>query len=201
MFKDFPLNEKPNQRLILASASPRRLDLLRQIGVFPDKIIPADIDEAITKSDTPRSLALRLAKSKAVKVSYNYEGYFILGADTVVSVGSRILSKPINSEQARDFLKLLSGRRSRVFGGVALLSPSHEMRHRVVETMVKFKRLSEQEINYYIASGEWEGKAGSYAIQGIASKFIPSINGSYSNIVGLPLYETAQLMFGLGFNK
>ena len=201
MFKDFPLNEKPNQRLILASASPRRLDLLRQIGVFPDKIIPADIDEAITKSDTPRSLALRLAKSKVVKVSYNYEGYFVLGADTVVSVGSRILSKPINSEQARDFLKLLSGRRSRVFGGVALLSPSHEMRHRVVETMVKFKRLSEQEINYYIASGEWEGKAGSYAIQGIASKFIPSINGSYSNIVGLPLYETAQLMFGLGFNK
>jgi len=201
LFKDFPLNEKPNQRLILASASPRRLDLLRQIGVFPDKIIPADIDEAITKSDTPRSLALRLAKSKAVKVSYNYEGYFVLGADTVVSVGSRILSKPINSEQARDFLKLLSGRRSRVFGGVALLSPSHEMRHRVVETMVKFKRLSEQEINYYIASGEWEGKAGSYAIQGIASKFIPSINGSYSNIVGLPLYETAQLMFGLGFNK
>lgn len=201
MFKDFPLNEKPNQRLILASASPRRLDLLRQIGVFPDKIIPADIDEAITKSDTPRSLALRLAKSKAVKVSYNYEGYFVLGADTVVSVGSRILSKPINSEQARDFLKLLSGRRSRVFGGVALLSPSHEMRHRVVETMVKFKRLSEQEINDYIASGEWEGKAGSYAIQGIASKFIPSINGSYSNIVGLPLYETAQLMFGLGFNK
>jgi len=195
------LNEKPNQRLILASASPRRLDLLRQIGVFPDKIIPADIDEAITKSDTPRSLALRLAKSKAVKVSYNYEGYFVLGADTVVSVGSRILSKPINSEQARDFLKLLSGRRSRVFGGVALLSPSHEMRHRVVETMVKFKRLSEQEINDYIASGEWEGKAGSYAIQGIASKFIPSINGSYSNIVGLPLYETAQLMFGLGFNK
>ncbi|MAW46851.1 MAG: Maf family protein [Rhodospirillales bacterium] len=195
------MNEKPNQRLILASASPRRLDLLRQIGVFPDKIIPADIDEAITKSDTPRSLALRLAKSKAVKVSYNYEGYFVLGADTVVSVGSRILSKPINSEQARDFLKLLSGRRSRVFGGVALLSPSHEMRHRVVETMVKFKRLSEQEINYYIASGEWEGKAGSYAIQGIASKFIPSINGSYSNIVGLPLYETAQLMFGLGFNK
>lgn len=195
------MNEKPNQRLILASASPRRLDLLRQIGVFPDKIIPADIDEAITKSDTPRSLALRLAKSKAVKVSYNYEEYFVLGADTVVSVGSRILSKPINSEQARDFLKLLSGRRSRVFGGVALLSPSHEMRHRVVETMVKFKRLSEQEINYYIASGEWEGKAGSYAIQGIASKFIPSINGSYSNIVGLPLYETAQLMFGLGFNK
>tara|TARA_A100000164_G_scaffold284500_1_gene257328 strand:- start:6339 stop:6926 length:588 start_codon:yes stop_codon:yes gene_type:complete len=195
------LNEKPNQRLILASASPRRLDLLRQIGVFPDKIIPADIDEAITKSDTPRSLALRLAKSKAVKVSYNYEGYFVLGADTVVSVGSRILSKPINSEQARDFLKLLSGRRSRVFGGVALLSPSHEMRHRVVETMVKFKRLSEQEINDYIASGEWEGKAGSYAIQGIASKFIPSINGSYSNIVGLPLYETAQLMFGFGFNK
>lgn len=195
------MNEKPNQRLILASASPRRLDLLRQIGVFPDKIIPADIDEAITKSDTPRSLALRLAKSKAVKVSYNYEGYFVLGADTVVSVGSRILSKPINSEQARDFLKLLSGRRSRVFGGVALLSPSHEMRHRVVETMVKFKRLSEQEINYYVASGEWEGKAGSYAIQGIASKFIPSINGSYSNIVGLPLYETAQLMFGLGFNK
>lgn len=185
----------------MASASPRRLDLLRQIGVFPDKIIPADIDEAITKSDTPRSLALRLAKSKAVKVSYNYEGYFVLGADTVVSVGSRILSKPINSEQARDFLKLLSGRRSRVFGGVALLSPSHEMRHRVVETMVKFKRLSEQEINDYIASGEWEGKAGSYAIQGIASKFIPSINGSYSNIVGLPLYETAQLMFGLGFNK
>jgi len=201
LFKDFPLNEKPNQRLILASASPRRLDLLRQIGVFPDKIIPADIDEAITKSDTPRSLALRLAKSKAVKVSYNYEGYFVLGADTVVSVGSRILSKPINSEQARDFLKLLSGRRSRVFGGVALLSPSHEMRHRVVETMVKFKRLSEQEINDYIASGEWEGKAGSYAIQGIASKFIPSINGSYSNIVGLPLYETAQLMFGFGFNK
>lgn len=195
------MNEKPNQRLILASASPRRLDLLRQIGVFPDKIIPADIDEAITKSDTPRSLALRLAKSKVVKVSYNYEGYFVLGADTVVSVGSRILSKPINSEQARDFLKLLSGRRSRVFGGVALLSPSHEMRHRVVETMVKFKRLSEQEINYYIASGEWEGKAGSYAIQGIASKFIPSINGSYSNIVGLPLYETAQLMFSLGFNK
>ena len=195
------MNEKPNQRLILASASPRRLDLLRQIGVFPDKIIPADIDEAITKSDTPRSLALRLAKSKAVKVSYDYEGYFVLGADTVVSVGSRILSKPINSEQARDFLKLLSGRRSRVFGGVALLSPSHEMRHRVVETMVKFKRLSEQEINYYIASGEWEGKAGSYAIQGIASKFIPSINGSYSNIVGLPLYETAQLMFGLGFSK
>ena len=199
MFKDFPLNEKPKQRLILASASPRRLDLLRQIGVFPDKIIPANIDEGIIKTDTPRSLALRLAKAKAVNVFHDCNGYYVLGADTVVAVGSRILAKPVNSEQARGCLKLLSGRRSRVFGGIALLSPSLEIRHRVVETKVKFKKLSEQEINSYIESGEWEGKAGSYAIQGIASKFIPSINGSYSNIVGLPLYETSQLMFGLGF--
>lgn len=199
MFRDFPLNEKPKQRLILASASPRRLDLLRQIGVFPDKIIPANIDEGIIKTDTPRSLALRLAKAKAVNVFHDCNGYYVLGADTVVAVGSRILAKPVNSEQARGCLKLLSGRRSRVFGGIALLSPSREIRHRVVETKVKFKKLSEQEINSYIESGEWEGKAGSYAIQGIASKFIPSINGSYSNIVGLPLYETSQLMFGLGF--
>ena len=193
--------EKLKPKLILASASPRRSDLLRQIGVFPDKIIPADIDEGIIKSDTPRKLALRLAKAKAsaVRESHDCNGYFVLGADTVVSVGSRILPKPVNSEQARGCLKLLSGRRSRVFGGVVILSPSNDLRHRVVETVVKFKKLSELEIDSYIVSGEWEGKAGSYAIQGIASKFIPSINGSYSNIVGLPLYETAQLMFGLGF--
>jgi septum formation protein len=181
-------------RLVLASASPRRLALLAQIGVTPDAIIAADIDETPLKGETPRALALRLARGKALAIEA--EGARVLAADTVVALGRRILPKAESESQARACLALLSGRSHRVYTGVALKLADGRVRERLVETRVAFKRLSQQEIERYIASDEWRGKAGGYAAQGLAGRFIVSIIGSYSSVVGLPLYETANLLEG-----
>jgi len=192
-------NYSPN--IVLASASPRRADLLRQIGIVPDRVIPANIDETPLNGELPRKLVERLSVEKVFKVFKENPGVFVLAADTVVACGRRILSKAGTLEQARIFLNLLSGRRHKVIGGLAIVSPEGKLYKRVVETHVIFKHLSLEELELYLQSGEWEDKAGAYAIQGLGSKFIRSINGSYSNVVGLPLYETAQLLEGLGFNQ
>lgn len=187
-------------RLILASASPRRRDLLAAIGVVPDLVLPADIDETPRGQEPPRAYALRLAveKAEAAATRPEAEGALILAADTVVAAGRRILGKPEDEAEAGRFLDLLSGRRHRVITGVALKSP-RRLRTRRIETMVKMKRLSREERAAYLRSGEWRGKAGGYAIQGIAAALIPSINGSYTNVVGLPLTETANLLAGAGY--
>jgi len=186
-----------NKSLILASSSPRRLELLSQIGIEPAKTIPADIDETPLKDELPRELALRLAveKAKATK----QDGSFILAADTVVACGRRMLHKAENEEQARDYISMLSGRRHRVFGGIALICPDGRQISRIVQTTVQFKRLSKQEFDLYIASGDWQGKAGGYGIQGFAGAFVKSIQGSYTNVVGLCLYNTWQMLSGCGF--
>lgn len=185
--------------LVLASASPRRLDLLRQIDIVPDRIDPAAIDETPTKGELPPGHVLRLAEAKARAVEPRHPEAFILAADTVVACGRRILPKAEDERTARACLALLSGRRHRVYGGVALIAPSGALSLRRVVSQVGFKRLSDSEIAAYLASGEWQGKAGGYAIQGLAAAFIPWIAGSYSNVVGLPLFETAQLLAGLGY--
>ena len=185
--------------LVLASASPRRLDLLRQIGVVPDAVMPADIDETELKSETPRALALRLASEKAAALNHALnDKTVILAADTVVSVGRRILPKTETEQEARDCLAILSGRGHRVQTGLCLLTADKSVM-RCVSSRVKMKALSEDEIDMYIASGEWQGKAGGYAIQGRADAFVTSLVGSYSNIVGLPLHETANLLRGVGY--
>jgi len=188
-------------RLILASASERRVDLLRQIGIAPDRIEPAELDETPGRGETPRHLVLRLAEAKARAVAARHPGAFVLGADTAVAAGARILPKAESEEEARRCLRLLSGRRHRVHGGVALLAPDGRLGRRYTVTAVAFKRLEPDEIDGYIASGEWHGKAGGYAIQGRAGAFVRLIVGSYSNVVGLPLYETAALLRGLGFGR
>jgi septum formation protein len=178
-------------RLVLASASPRRLALLAQIGVTPDEVLAADIDEAPLKKEAPRALALRLARAKAQAV--NAPDARVLAADTVVAVGRRVLPKAETEAEARACLALLAGRTPRVYSAVALRS-KRATRARLAEARVACTRLSAGEIDAYIASGEWRGKAGGYAIQGIAGKFVISSVGSYSAIVGLPLYETAHLL-------
>ena len=185
--------------LVLASASPRRLDLLRQIGIVPDHVDPADIDETPLNGELPAALALRLAIDKARAVAPRHPGAFVLAADTVVACGRRILPKTQDVAAARACLVLLSGRRHRVHGGVALLTPQQRLATRQVVTQVVFKRLSEAEIGAYLAGGEWHGKAGGYAIQGRAAALVRWLSGSYSHGVGLPLYETAQLLAGHGF--
>lgn len=189
-------------RLILASASPRRLDLLRQLGVVPDAVQAADIDETPRKRELPRDLAKRLARAKATRVAEALatdESALVIGADTVVACGRRILPRAETEAEARRCLSLLSGRRHRVFGGICMVDAAGRARLRVVETRVAFKRLSDTEIAAYIASGEWHGKAGGYAIQGRAAGFVEWINGSYSNVVGLALFETRALLQGAGF--
>jgi septum formation protein len=183
-------------RLVLASASPRRLTLLAQIGITPDAVIAADIDETPLDGELPRLHALRLAASKAGAV--DAPDAIVLAADTVVAVGRRILPKAETEAQARACLALLSGRSHRVFTGVALRMSDGITRTRLGEARVTFKRLSHQEIEAYIASGEWQGKAGGYAIQGLAARYVSTIAGSYSAIVGLPLYETANLLQSAG---
>jgi septum formation protein len=185
--------------LVLASASPRRLELLRQIGIVPDHVEPADIDETPRRGELPAGHVVRLAQAKARAVWPRYPDAFILAADTVVACGRRILPKAEDEATARACLDLLSGRRHRVYGGVALLTPAGELATRRVISQVAFKRLSEEELAAYLASGEWHGKAGGYAIQGHAAALIPWIAGSYSNVVGLPLYETVQLLAGRGY--
>lgn len=187
-------------RLVLASASPRRLDLLRQIHIAPDEIIPADIDEIPEKSENPRQLAERLAQEKCSAVAQGAgAGAYVLAADTVVAVGRRILDKAETAEEARRYLALMSGRAHRVLTGISIAAPDGRCATRVVESRVKMKRLSQQDIDIYIASGEWSGKAGGYAIQGLAAAFIMEISGSYTAIVGLPLYDAAAMLGGLGY--
>lgn len=182
-------------RLILGSASPRRLELLAQIGVTPDEVRPADIDETPRKGELPRAYALRLATEKAQAIAGDG---LILTADTVVALGRRILEKPADEAEAVRFLHLLSGRRHRVITAVALRR-GDALWTRRVETQVKFKRLSDEEVSAYIRGGEWRGKAGGYAIQGAAAAFIPWISGSYPAVVGLPLAEVAGLLAGAGY--
>jgi septum formation protein len=188
----------PHPILVLASASPRRVDLLTQIGFPPDLVAPADIDETPLEDETPLRHAERLAAEKARKIAADHPTSFVLGADTVVACGRRILPKAEDAATARKCLALLSGRRHRVFGGVALVGPDGKAALRRVQSAVIFKRLSDAEIDWYLASGEWQGKAGGYAIQGLAARFVREIVGSYSNIVGLPLFETTQLLVGRG---
>ncbi|MGB8277824.1 MAG: Maf-like protein [Methylovirgula sp.] len=192
-------------KLILASASPRRLALLQQVGLDPDALLPADLDETPRKGELPRLLAARLANEKAqaaLKVANSRPelgGAYIIAADTVVSVGRRILPKCEVINEAAQCLRLLSGRAHRVHSGIVLVTPNGAMRRRLVETRVRFKRLSGDEIEAYLASGEWRGKAGGYAIQGLAGAFVQKIIGSYSAVVGLPLYETLALLAGEGY--
>jgi septum formation protein len=185
--------------LVLASASPRRLELLRQIGIVPDRIDPADIDETPARGELPASHVVRLAEAKARMVAPRHPGAFILAADTIVACGRRILPKTEDEATAHSCLTLLSGRRHRVYGGVAVMTPSGEIAVRRVVSQVAVKRLSEAEIAAYLRSGEWRGKAGGYAIQGRAAALISWLAGSYSNVVGLPLFETAQLLAGRGY--
>ena len=185
--------------LVLASASPRRLDLLRQIGVEPDAVAPADIDETPAKNELPPALAKRLAAEKLAAAASAHPDAYVLAADTVVACGRRILPKAEDEREARDCLKLLSGRRHRVLSGLAVHAPDGTTRQRLVATAVTFKRLEALEIDWYIASEEWRGKAGGYAIQGRAAIFVSAVQGSYSNVVGLPLHETAALLRGLGY--
>jgi septum formation protein len=183
--------------LVLASASPRRLALLELIGLRPDQVAPADIDETPLKKEPPRQLALRLAveKGRAARQADSY----VLSADTVVACGRRILPKAETEKEARECLDLLSGRGHDVLTGVAVLAPDGREASRVVETRVTLKRLSLEEIEGYIASGEWRGKAGGYGIQGHAGAFVSDISGSYPSVMGLPLYETVCLLEGLGY--
>ena len=190
---------------MLASGSPRRLSLLNQAGMEPDSLRPTDIDEIPRKGELPRALATRLARGKAeaalagIRLDEELRGSFILAADTVVAVGRRILPKAELLDEAAQCLRLLSGRNHHVYTAVCLITPREAFRQRLVETRVRFKRLSDEDIEGYLASGEWRGKAGGYAAQGIAGTFIVKIVGSYSNVVGLPLYETTTLLAGEGY--
>jgi septum formation protein len=188
--------------LVLASSSPRRLALLRQIGIEPDRVLAPEVDETPLPKELPRAHALRLALAKA-QAAQALLGTpaFVLAADTVVACGRRILPKAETAAVAAWCLNLLSGRRHRVHGGVCVIPPDGRPRCREVTTMVRVKRLSAAETGRYLASGEWRGKAGGYAIQGMAAGFIPAISGSYPNVVGLPLYETVMLLEGLGWRR
>ena len=184
---------------MLASASPRRVDLLAQIGITPDRIEPANIDETPLPREVPTALAKRLAILKAEAIAPSHKGALILAADTVVSVGRRILPKTETAEAARACLDLMSGRGHRVHSGICLIDGERQWA-RVISSRVQMKRLSAEEIAAYLESGEWQGKAGGYAIQGRAAAFISNTVGSHSNIVGLPLFETANLLQAAGYS-
>jgi septum formation protein len=187
-------------RLILASASPRRLDLLKQVGIVPDEVDAADIDETAKRGERPDRLAERLGREKAMLVAARHGGCWVLAADTVVACGIRVLPKPDGPDEARKCLFLLSGRRHRVHSGLCLVDPAGTPHCRRVSSSVTFKRLHPNEIEAYLLTEEWRGKAGGYAIQGHAARYIRSLIGSYSNVVGLPLFETCNLLDGLGFS-
>ena len=193
-------------KLVLASGSVRRIELLQQAGIEPDRIFPADVDETPQRAEHPRSLAKRLSREKAEKalaslsLEPDFAAPFILAADTVVAVGRRILPKAELTDEASNCLRLLSGRSHRVYSGVCLVTPARKIRQRLVETRVRFKRLSREEQESYLASGEWRGKAGAYAVQGLAGTFVVKLVGSYTNVVGLPLYETVGLLTGEGYS-
>jgi septum formation protein len=192
-------------KLVLASGSPRRVTLINQAGIEPDALRPADLDETPRRGELPRACANRLARAKAeaalemVRLDDELKGAYIVSADTVVAVGRRILPKAELLDEAAQCLRLLSGRNHRVHTAVCVVTPNEAFRQRLVETRVRFKRLSEEDIEAYLASGEWRGKAGGYAAQGIAGSFIVKIVGSFSNVVGLPLYEVTTLLAGEGY--
>jgi nucleoside triphosphate pyrophosphatase len=192
-------------KLVLASGSPRRLGLLNQAGIEPDSLRPTEIDEMPVKGELPRALANRLARTKAeaalstVRLDEELRGAYILAADTVVAVGRRIMPKAEMLDEAAQCLRLLSGRNHRVYTGICLVTPKETFRQRLVETRLRFKRLASDELEAYLASGEWRGKAGGYAVQGLAGTFVVKMVGSYSNVVGLPLYETLSLLGGEGY--
>ena len=197
-----PSPAKPNSqnpKLILASASARRRDLLKTLYVTPDEIIPADIDETPLKAELPRPYAMRVAREKAQAIAVSHKGSIILAADTVVGVGRRILPKAESEDEARDCLELMSGRAHRVFTAVAVINAAGELREKCVETRLKMKRLSREEIECYVRSGEWKGKAGGYGIQGYAGAFITHLSGSYSNVVGLPVTEIRHMLLAAGY--
>ena len=193
------------QKLVLASGSPRRVSLLNQAGIEPDGLRPSNVDETPKRGELPRACANRLARAKAevaldhVRADEELLGAYIIAADTVVAVGRRILPKPELIDEAAQCLRLLSGRNHRVHTSVCMVTPNEAYRQRLVETRVRFKRLSQDDIEAYLDSGEWRGKAGGYAAQGIAGSFIVKIVGSYSNVVGLPLYEVTTLLSGEGY--
>jgi septum formation protein len=192
-------------KLVLASGSPRRLALINQAGIEPDMLLPANIDETPLRGELPRACANRLARAKAeaalasVRSDEEMKGAYIIAADTVVAVGRRILPKAELLDEASQCLRLLSGRNHRVYTGLCLVTPRGGFRQRLIETRVRFKRLSSEDLEAYLASGEWRGKAGGYAAQGLAGTFIVKMVGSYTNVVGLPLYETLALLEGEGF--
>jgi septum formation protein len=192
-------------KLVLASGSPRRMALLQQAGIEPDALLPADVDETPLKSESPRELVKRLSRAKAevarktARKREELKDAFILAADTIVIVGGRVLPKAEVVDEAAACLRLLSGRTHRVYTSVCVVTPKDAVRERLVETRVRFKRLSRDELERYLASGEWRGKAGGYAIQGLAGTFVVKLVGSYPNVVGLPLYETIALLDGEGF--
>jgi len=196
---------KPASALVLASASPRRLELLQQVGIEPERLLPTDVDETPQRAETPRALAKRLARLKAMaafetlRARGETEGRWTLGADTVVAVGREVMPKAEIADDAVANLRILSGRTHRVYTGVCVVTPGGKTRERLVESRVRFKRLSREDIERYVASGEWQGKAGGYAIQGRAGAFVVKLAGSYTGIVGLPLYETLSLLAGEGF--
>jgi septum formation protein len=210
--RDCPLDSRRQKtrmlgrpKFVLASGSPRRLGLLNQAGIEPDALRPADVDETPKRGELPRACANRLARAKAdaalksVQLDDELRGSFILAADTVVAVGRRILPKANLVDEASQCLRMLSGRNHRVYTAICLVTPKEAFRQRLIETRVRFKRLSEDDIQAYIGSGEWRGKAGGYAVQGIAGSFVVKMVGSYTNIVGLPLYESMTLLGGEGF--
>lgn len=185
--------------LILASASPRRLDLLAQIGLVPDAIIPADIDEAAEPHERPDHYARRMAAGKAALIARDHPGQYVLGGDTVVACGQRILPKAETEAEARQCMRLLCGRQHSVYGGICLITPAGEQKLRLSITQVRLRRLAADELAAYLAFGDWQGKAGGYAIQGMAARYIQRITGSYSNVVGLDLYAAAGLLRAAGF--
>lgn len=189
----------PLAPLVLASASPRRFDLLRQVGLEPDRILPTDVDETPRKHEAPRQLALRLALAKAEAAASEAPDAFVIGADTVVALGSRIFGKPVDEAGARRMLALLSGRAHRVLTGVAVRAPDGRYAWRLSETRLKWKRLAPADLDRLVGCGEWRGVAGGYRIQGMAAGVTLELQGSYSGVVGLPLYETLALLEGLGY--
>ncbi|MEM6812055.1 MAG: Maf family protein [Pseudomonadota bacterium] len=185
--------------LILASQSPRRLELLDQINIQPDEIVPADIDETPLDKEKPKALAVRLAQEKAQKIRPVYPDQFILAADTVVSKSHKLYEKAQSKEEAAAFLSAFSGSRHKVIGGIALITPSGKTHTRACETIVQFKRLTPQMINHYLDMNDWQGKAGAYGIQGYAASFVKYMAGSYSNVVGLSLYDTIKILQSGGY--
>lgn len=188
-------------KLILASSSPRRLELLGQIGVVPDQTIPADIDESIRKGESPRALAGRLADAKAAKIAKENPGHFVLAADTVVACGRRVIDKTEDENEARAAIMFLSGRRHKVYTGHRIIAPDGFTKGCVCETIVQFRRLHKDEIERYVHGRDWAGKAGAYGIQGPAAAFVKFLSGSYSNVLGLSLYDTDRLLKSAGYGK